>query len=212
MNSLMRRSETFVLFAIFLVALGGIIYSFIRPAATSKPTHLEPALPVPALDVLANRRDFLGEGTEPYTLIEFGDYECPPCRGSRPRLKELLAKYKNRLKLDFRNLPLLEIHSNAMYAAIVAEAARDQHCFWAVHSTLYESVLTDSVIDSVMKQNMKVKALSNIQIQRARNAVEADMQLATKLDLSATPSFLLACPDGKLYQLNELESISNYIK
>jgi hypothetical protein len=99
-----------------------------------------------------------------------------------------------------------------MYSAIAAEAARNQHQFWAVHTALYEAVLSDPVIDSIVNAKLNVKSLSNLQMSRARKAVEADQQLATKLELNSTPSFLLACPDGKLYHLNELEAVSNYIK
>jgi protein-disulfide isomerase len=208
----MRKSETFVLAAILLLALGGLAYSFTRPAAKPEPVHLEPALAMPASGLLANRHDFLGDSAAPFTLIEFGDYQCPPCRGARPQVKELLSKYKGKLKLDFRNLPLPQLHSNAMYSAIVAEAARDQHQFWAVHTALYEAVLSDLAIDSIVNAKLNVKSLSNLQMARARKAVEADQQIATKLELDSTPSFLLACPDGKLYHLNELASVSNFIK
>jgi protein-disulfide isomerase len=174
--------------------------------------HLEPAIAMPASGLLANRHDFLGDSAAPYTLIEFGDYQCPPCRGARPQVKELLSKFKDKLKLDYRNLPLTQIHSNAMYSAIAAEAARDQHQFWAVHTALYEAVLSDPAIDGIVNAKLHGKSLSNLQMARARKAVEADQQLATKLELNSTPSFLLACPDGKLYHLNELASVQNFIK
>lgn len=208
----MRKSEMFVLASILLLALGGLAYSFTRPAAKPEPVHLEPALTMPASVLLANRHDFLGDTAAPYTLIEFGDYQCPPCRGSRPQVKELLAQYKGKLKLDFRNLPLTQLHSNAMYSAIAAEAARDRNQFWAVHTSLYETVLSDPAIDSIINTKLNVKSLSNLQMAHARKAVETDQQIAAKLELESTPSFLLACPDGKLYHLNELASIPNFIK
>ena len=208
----MRKSETLVLATILFLALGGLAYSFMRPTAKYKPIHLEPALAFPASDLLAKRHDFLGDAAAPYTLIEFGDYQCPPCRGARPQVKELLSRYKGKLKLDFRNLPLTQLHSNSMYSAIAAEAARDQHQFWAVHTALYEAVLSDPAIDSIVNAKLNVKSLSNLQMARARKAVEIDQQLAAKLELDSTPSFLLACPDGKLYHLNELASVSNFVK
>ena len=209
----MRKAEASVLSGILLMALCGLAYSFIRPAAKSEPiVHSEPELAIHASDLLANRYDFLGDVAAPYTLIEFGGYECPPCRGARTQVKELLSKYKGKLKLDFRNLPLPQLHSNAMYSAIAAEAARDQHRFWAVHTSLYETVLSDPAIDSIVNAKLNVKSLSNLQMVRARKAVETDRQIAAKLELDSTPSFLLACPDGKLYRLNELESVSHFIK
>ena len=128
------------------------------------------------------------------------------------RVMELLAKFKDRLKLDFRNLPLPQIHSSAMFSALVAEAAREKGRFWNVHNSLYETALNDQSIEKILKDNLHVRSLSNSQMQSARQAVKADMAMSERLKLEATPSFVLATPDGKLFSLNSLESIPLFIK
>src|SRR5215210_3953813 len=73
------------------------------------------------------------------TLEEFGDYQCPPCGELHPTLKKLKQEYGGRLNFIFRNLPLTQIHKNALAAAQAAEAARVQNRFWEMHDWLYEN-------------------------------------------------------------------------
>lgn len=81
------------------------------------------------------------EGSSPagLTLVEYGDYQCPYCGQFYPVVKEVQAKYKDQIKFQFRNLPLLQIHKNAFSAARAAEAADAQGKFWEMHDMLYET-------------------------------------------------------------------------
>jgi protein-disulfide isomerase len=72
------------------------------------------------------------------TVEEFGDYQCPPCGHLYPELKSVEADYGNHVKFVFRNLPLPQIHKNALIAAQAAESARLQGRFEQMHDRLYE--------------------------------------------------------------------------
>lgn len=72
-------------------------------------------------------------------LIEYGDYQCPGCKGAYERAKTVVERYKDNLAFVFRNLPLTQIHSNARAAAAVAEAAGKQGKYWEMHDKLYEN-------------------------------------------------------------------------
>lgn len=72
------------------------------------------------------------------TLVEYGDFQCPTCGHYHPVLTELLKRYEGQLKLEFHHFPLIQIHPNAMGAAIAAEAAGDQGKFWEMHDLLFE--------------------------------------------------------------------------
>lgn len=72
-------------------------------------------------------------------LIEYGDYQCPGCKGAYERVKTVAERYKDNLAFVFRNLPLTQIHSNARAAAAVAEAAGKQGKYWEMHDKLYEN-------------------------------------------------------------------------
>ncbi len=161
--------------------------------------------------ILAGRSGYLGDGMSPYTLVEFADYQCPPCRANRSNVHDVLARYQGKLKLDFRNLPLPALHAQAMYAAIVAEAARKQGKFWEVNAILFDATLTEPVIQKVVKDHLSSGTLSANLLETARNAVDADMALANELGIEGTPSFLLCCPDGKVYRLQTPESVSEIL-
>ena len=79
-----------------------------------------------------------GSPTAPITLLEYGDYQCPTCGLYHPITQELLSRYPGKLKLEFHHYPLIQSHSNAMAAALAAEAAGDQGKFWEMHDLIFE--------------------------------------------------------------------------
>lgn len=71
------------------------------------------------------------------TLLEYGDYQCPACESFNPTVDAVFEKYQDKIKFQFRNLPLTQIHQNAFAAARAAEAADLQGKFWEMHDALY---------------------------------------------------------------------------
>ena len=74
----------------------------------------------------------------PVTLVEYGDYECPYCRQVVPIIRDLQARFGDRLRYVFRHFPLSTAHPNAQLAAEAAEAADAQGKFWEMHYALFE--------------------------------------------------------------------------
>lgn len=79
-----------------------------------------------------------GAADAPITLVEYGDYQCPTCGLYHPITQELLQRYPGKLKLEFHHFPLITMHSNAMAAALAAEAAGNQGKFWEMHDQIFE--------------------------------------------------------------------------
>jgi protein-disulfide isomerase len=79
-----------------------------------------------------------GPDDAPLTLLEYGDYECPDCRNALPIVRKLAEEFGPRLRVAFRNFPVVTIHRHASVAAQAAEAAAAQGKFWQMHSMLYE--------------------------------------------------------------------------
>jgi protein-disulfide isomerase len=71
------------------------------------------------------------------TLVEYGDYECPYCRGAQAVLVQLLTLFPADVRFVYRHFPLSEMHRHAVTAAEVAEAAATQGRFWDMHELLY---------------------------------------------------------------------------
>jgi len=87
-------------------------------------------------DSNAVRGQVLGKVEAPVVLVEYGDYECPPCAALAPVVEKLLEKYPDTLRYEYRHFPLTGIHPKAMRAAMAAEAAGKQGKFWEMHKLL----------------------------------------------------------------------------
>jgi protein-disulfide isomerase len=83
-----------------------------------------------------------GPASEPVTLVEYGDYECPYCGAAYQIVKEIQEAMGENLRFVFRNFPLTQIHPHAERAAEAAEAAGAQDHFWEMHDLLFENQRT----------------------------------------------------------------------
>src|ERR1700758_248351 len=71
------------------------------------------------------------------TIVEYSDYQCPYCRQEESRLREVMKKYGDQVRLVYMDFPLA-FHRQAMEAAIAARCADEQGQFWAYHDALLE--------------------------------------------------------------------------
>jgi protein-disulfide isomerase len=81
----------------------------------------------------------IGPAEAPVVLEEFGDFECPPCGLLHPVLKTMEKEFLPRIRVVFREFPLVPTHPHALNAARSAEAAGLQGKFWEMHDLLYEN-------------------------------------------------------------------------
>ncbi|HXI38412.1 MAG TPA: thioredoxin domain-containing protein, partial [Bryobacteraceae bacterium] len=70
-----------------------------------------------------------GPESAPYTLVEYGDYECPDCGRLFQVIRDLQANLGPRLRIVYRHYPLSGIHPHAQEAAEAAETAGAQGRF-----------------------------------------------------------------------------------
>lgn len=165
-------------------------------------------LPVPAAALLAGRHGFRGRPSAPYTLVEFGDYECSPCRRSQEPLRALLANHQGRLRLDFRQNPLVAIHRHAREAALAAESARAAERFWPVHDAVFGTDLSrrGAVADVLRRAAVVPNTI------KAQRQLRADGALARRLGVDGTPTFVLCRPDGRVLRLRDLEDVDRLVE
>lgn len=90
-------------------------------------------LPIQPDDHVQGRED------APYTLVEYGDYECPKCGELFAILHALQQHLADKLRIVFRHYPLSGVHPNAQLAAEAAEAAGAQGHFWEMHDLLFQN-------------------------------------------------------------------------
>jgi protein-disulfide isomerase len=74
-----------------------------------------------------------------YTLVEYGDYECPDCGRLFDIIRHLQSTLGDQLRIVYRHYPLSGIHPHALEAAEAAEAAGQQERFWEMHDLLFQN-------------------------------------------------------------------------
>ena len=75
----------------------------------------------------------LGSPNAKVLMIEFGDYQCPSCRmfwkDVEPRIKKEYID-TGKVKLVFRDFPIVQIHPEALLAAMAVDCSADQNKYW----------------------------------------------------------------------------------
>src|SRR5580698_2751960 len=79
-----------------------------------------------------------GKTNAPWTLVEYGDYQCPSCGDAHSVVKQLQEHFGDQLRFVFRNFPL-DMHPYAEHAAETAEFAGAHGKFWEMHDLLFEN-------------------------------------------------------------------------
>jgi len=130
-----------VLFGALLI--GGSITAFSNFGGKNKSSSSNPADTQQLISNLTTPvipgAEAIGNDNATLNIIEFGDYQCPPCGQLYPELKQIEKEYGDQVQIVFRHFPLMKIHKNALIAAHAAEAARNQRKFWEMHDLLYRN-------------------------------------------------------------------------
>jgi protein-disulfide isomerase len=157
-----------------------------------------------------------GPADAPVTIVEFADFECPYCAHAFSVLEALVStKYKNNVKVIFKNYPL-NVHPWAVKAAEAAECAREQNpaAFWDFARYLYGnqgSIDVKNIQDHVDKlakeQKLDVPSLNAcMESAQTEARIKQDQLDGNSLHVSSTPTFfvngipMVGLPDGKVME------------
>lgn len=94
--------------------------------------------PTRLLDPVQEWDHAMGPEDADFTLVEYGDYECPDCGRLFTMLRGLQTELAGRLRLVYRHYPMSGVHKRAQVAAEAAAAAGAQDQFWEMHELLFE--------------------------------------------------------------------------
>jgi protein-disulfide isomerase len=70
------------------------------------------------------------------TLVVFEDFQCPACASINADLNKFALEIQD-TKVVFRHFPLIQLHKNAVVAALASEAASAQGKFWEMKDKLF---------------------------------------------------------------------------
>jgi protein-disulfide isomerase len=136
----------------------------------------------------------LGNPKGDVTLVEMFDYNCGYCRRALPDLAALIAEDPN-LKIILKEFPILSEGSveAAKVAYLVAED--DNLDYWAFHQELFgargqiDAGAALTAAEAV--GGNRVSLMVNMNAKPAADAIERNYDLATALQVSGTPTFII---------------------
>lgn len=126
------------------------------------------------------------------TMVEFFDYNCGFCKRSLPDILALLESDKN-LRLVVKEFPILG--PSSVYAARAAMASKKQGKYWEFHVALMRARgLGQAQVEAIAKSvGLNVVQLKkDMEAPEIAQAIEANIQLASKLGVNGTPAFVIA--------------------
>lgn len=161
-------------------------------------------------EVIGKAPHVRGPSQAPYVLVEFGDYECGPCRATEPRVKALLKKHEPNLALVFRDLPLTTIHPRALDAAVLANRATNAADYWAIHDLLYAAKIDASSLRRATEALAQCTT-QPLGEQTAMSRVNESIRDAKRLGIGGTPTLALVCPGGIVRRVQRLEDVEELL-
>ena len=134
------------------------------------------------------------------SLVEYGDFECPYCRGAVDIVNGLRQALGDQLSFTFRHFAMREVHPNAQHAAELAEAAATQGHFWEMHDRLFasqEALDDQSLVRYARELHLDVQTLAQELSDHTYAArVEEQRRSGLASGVTSTPTFFI---DGMRY-------------
>ena len=198
--------------AITVGLIGGVAFagrSQASPSPTGKPIKPRPLGPSSMVE--RNAEWIRGGTSSPYRLVEFMDYECPPCRMMNAPIRKLVDRYGGRLAWGVREFSL-PMHQDARPAALLAVAASKQIAYGRVHEALMSAPSLSIEGRRAVARSLRldtVRVLS--EVGEAKRSIAQDEAAAKKLGLEGTPSLILCTPSGLAWLLSSPRDIEGVL-
>jgi protein-disulfide isomerase len=125
------------------------------------------------------------------TLVEFYDYNCGYCRQALPDVDRLLAEDK-KLKIVYRELPILSAESEAAARAALAVAKLGNHPKF--HRAIYAAgrVTPETISAAIKATGLDEKQVQKLaQSQEVTDEIRSNLTMQQSLGMSGTPSWVV---------------------
>lgn len=134
------------------------------------------------------------------TVVEFLDFQCPGCGAAFPAVEKLRTEYDGEITYVVRNLPLTQIHPNAMTAARAAEAAAEQGKYVEMYQKLFENQsawaeaenAAEIFLGYAQELGLDVtKFTADVDSDVVTDRIKRDVSDAEELGVEGTPTFFI---------------------
>jgi len=147
-----------------------------------------------------------GPASAPVTIVEFADLQCPTCAKMHQFLEsQLLPKYGEKVRVVFKEYPLVQIHDWALTAALANECVYvlKPEAFVPYRTKVFENQ-TNITATSAQAQLERyaeqagvdpAKLRACVESKQTMGEIESDFKEAQALGVTSTPTFFI---NGKM--------------
>jgi protein-disulfide isomerase len=142
-----------------------------------------------------------GPANAPVTLVEFSDLQCPHCKNANQVIQQVMQQMPDRVRVVFKNFPLVKIHPWSMQAAIGGQCVTEQNPrnFWSYSQAVFDhqdqltpdnaaSRLRDFALESGVNASQYD---SCIQSAEAKARVEDSIHQGEAVGVTSTPTLFI---------------------
>jgi len=133
-----------------------------------------------------------GSASPKVVIVEFADYNCPLCKNSYTKIREIGLKYKKDVKIIHRDLPILE---NSLELSLAGRCAGEQGLFWLMHDKLFQNQgkFTIDQLPELANQIGADKARFNqcLSDQKYLPQIKKDFSDAENFGITGTPTWFI---------------------
>jgi Na+:H+ antiporter, NhaA family len=175
-----------------VVTIQAFMFPSSRPASVRTAPRDLPAAEWRPLTITGHR---IGPENAKFTIVEFGDFQCPVCGVYEHVIDSMRARYPNDFAVVFHQFPL-SYHPLAYPLARAAECAGNQGRFTAFHDSVYANQRLLGIVPLISfgarAGITDTAAFSRCLLNTAPVlAIENDLAYGKKIDVPGTPAIIV---------------------
>lgn len=128
------------------------------------------------------------------TIVEFGDFQCPFCKKAFPIIRSVASRYRDNVRLIYRDFPLPD-HAQAEPAAWAGYCAAEQGVFWNFHDKVFQNqddLSRANLINLAVQSGAdKEKFLVCLDSPTASEEVKEDVRAGKAAGVVGTPTWFI---------------------
>ncbi len=179
---------------IFIVAIGFFLFNSLKNINLDQTqNNLNNNTTLDKLIYGNNDNFWIGAANPKVTIVEFADFGCHYCANAFPVIRELSLKYKDSVKIIYRDFPVVTDYSGDL--ALAARCAGEQGLFWTMHDKLFlnQGVSAKDDIIKLAQQSgvdaTKFEACLNSNKYLAK--IQKDLSDGEALGVTGTPTWFI---------------------
>ena len=146
-------------------------------------------------DVDPKRDHVYGPADAPYTIVEYGDFQCGFCLKASGSIQEVMDELGGSLRYVWRHAPLTQQHPNAVAGAEASEAAAKQGKFFEFERGLFadqDNQLPSDIVRLAAKLGLDVPRFErDLTAPEVASRVRDDMLDAESMGITSVPTFFV---------------------